>query len=295
MNIEYIKFTSTDGLVLDGLAVGKSTSSTVFIFIHGFSSSLFAGIPLAKTMSDQGSQVILFNNRGHDFIAKLKKVDKSAKKGYKTQLIGSSHEIFTDCVFDIEGAMKFVYDRGVSNIFLVGHSTGCQKVVYATTRLPQYASIVKGIILLAPVSDHAGELAHEGAQKVKNALEYAKNMVQKGRSHDIMPAEVWHKLVDAQRFLSLNDPESLEEIFSYSQPKKEAATLGSLKVPVLAILGDDDEHLDRPASMIADWLRKELGSLATVRIISGGNHNFTNLESALASSIHEWVNAVQQK
>ena len=87
MNIEYIKFTSTDGLVLDGLDVGRSTSSTVFIFIHGFSSSLFAGIPLAKTMSDQGSQVILFNNRGHDFIAKLKKLINQLKRDTRHSLL----------------------------------------------------------------------------------------------------------------------------------------------------------------------------------------------------------------
>lgn len=294
MNVECIQFTSIDGLMLNGLSLGKRTSSTAFIFIHGFSSSLFAGIPLAKKLSNKDSQVVLFNNRGHDFIAKLKKVDKAAKKGYKTQLIGSSHEVFTDCIYDIEGAIKFASERGASNIYLVGHSTGCQKTVFATARISsQYTSVLKGIVLLAPISDYAGELAHEGTQKVKNALKYARNMVQSGRPHDLMPTEIWHKLIDAQRFLSLNDPESEEEVFSYSQPKKEATTLRALRIPILAILGDSDEHLDRPARAVADWLSEELGSLVTVRIIPGGNHNFTDLENILANSIDEWVGMIR--
>jgi chaperonin GroES len=50
---------------------------------------------------------------------------------------GETFEIFGDCVDDLQGVVNLAKDRGVKEIYIVGHSTGSQKNVYY---LPKEAS-----------------------------------------------------------------------------------------------------------------------------------------------------------
>ncbi|HEY4516406.1 MAG TPA: alpha/beta fold hydrolase [Candidatus Paceibacterota bacterium] len=263
---------------------GKKPRRTV-LWVHGLGSSAFSMHHVTKSLLNKNTGVLTFNNRGHDIVSKT-----HCSVGKRGILGGTAHEKFTDCVDDIQGAINFARKQGVKNIYLAGHSTGCQKSIYWAYR--KKSRVVKGIILLAPISDWSAEMHLQGKKKIDRATKIARQMVQRGKKHELLPPGLWHQALDAQRFLSLCTPDSVEEIFSYAQPNKNPRTLRSVRKPLLVLLAEKDEYADRPAKEIAAWFEKNLTNKHKVVIISGVKHSFKGAEKRVAKAIKEFI-AVQ--
>ncbi len=196
------------------------------------------------------------------------------------------HEIFTDCVDDIDAAVRFAKSRGAKEIFLLGHSTGCQKSVYwASKRRGERA--VKGIVLLAPISDYASQRDIDKKGMLRKGQLHARKLVQKGEDHTLMPAALGGEFpCDAQRFLSLYTPESPEEIFSYAHARVPR-TLRSVRLPILVVLAEHDQHEKRSAQELAAWFMDEI--FAGEAIILPADHGFTGVEKQLARSVASFM------
>ncbi|MDO8593596.1 MAG: alpha/beta fold hydrolase [bacterium] len=272
---------------LNGLWFGSAKPKRVIIFVHGLSGSAFA-TTLAEEFVDRETAVITFSNRGHDKITRLHRLDKT-KKGYHSVRAGQAHEVFTDCVDDIQSVINFVRGAGVRDIYLAGHSTGCQKSVYYASKKENQKKI-KGIILLAPLSDYAGAVKSDTNGRLARATKIARGLVKRGKKHDLLPAYLTQGPIDAQRFLSLYTPESAEEIFTYALPKKNPKAFKSIQLPLLTILAADDEYGDRPAEEIAEWFRSHTRSKRySAHIISGSLHGFRGKEKRVANIVRSWM------
>ena len=248
---------------------------------------MFSKLDIAKGLTDTRTAVLVFNNRGHDKVSRVAYTNE--KKVGKTELGGGASEIFTDCIDDIQGAINFARRYGAREIYLVGHSTGCQKSVYWASR--KRGRGVKGIILLAPISDWAAETHLHGTKKVLQATKVAERMVHNKRAREFLPSELWHELLDAQRFLSLYDPNSVEEIFSYAQPRKHPRVFKSVHVPVLAIFAENDEFADRPVHALASWFQTNTQSKRfKTAIIPGVYHGFKGAEKRVTREIKKFIN-----
>src|SRR3989344_1989253 len=223
---------------LNGLWFGKAKPKRVIILVHGLSGSAF-WTSLAEALVDRHTAVVTFSNRGHNKVAKLYRLDNT-KKGYHSVTAGQAHEVFTDCVDDIQGVIDFVRGAGVRDIYLAGHSTGCQKSVYYASRKGNQKKI-KGLILLAPLSDYAGAVKSDTGGRLWRATKVARGLVKRGKGHDLLLASVALGPIDAQRFLSLYTPDSAEEIFTYAQPKKNPKAFKSIQLPILTVFAEDDE------------------------------------------------------
>ena len=273
---------------LNGLWFGPKKPKRVVVWVHGLGSSVFSMLPVVKALADTKIAVLAFNNRGHDVISRL----SSAKKKKKPTLAGAAHEVFTECIDDIQGAISFVRGKGVKEIYLAGHSTGCQKSVYfiskTRTRPP-----VKGLILVAPVSDYASARHLHGARKIERATKFARGLVRRGKQHELLPSNLWsQKLDDAQRFLSLYTPQSSETIFTYDMPKVNPATYKRVEVPMLVVWAEKDEYADRSAKEIIDWFKDHAQSEGfRAIVVSKVGHNFHPAEKAVASHIRRWISA----
>jgi len=275
--------------LLDGLWFGSQKAKKAIIFIHGLSSSAFSGHKLIVPLADKNTAVVTFSNRGHDKISKLKKIDKRKKKGYVSKRAGGTHEIFTECADDIQGAVNFVKDKGIEEIYLAGHSTGCQKSVYYLSRRGKQ-KLIKGVILLAPMSDYASALKFDKDDQLKKITKIAKELINKKRPHEILPLNVWPDMDDAQRFLSLYTPDSEEEIFSYCQPNKNPKTFSSIKIPTLVIFAEKDEYRDRPTKKIEKWFTDNSGSKdLQIFTIHNAPHGFQKYENEVVKKISHWL------
>lgn len=285
-NCEVITIKSPKKYLLEALWLGPKKAKTVYIFIHGLGGNLFSLLDLTKSLTGEDRAVLVFNNRGHGTMNRIRRENKKLIKGYKSYTMGFSHEIFTDCVDDIEAAVNYVKTNLAKNIFLIGHSTGCQKSIYYLSKRPK--TIVKGAVLLAPMSDYADMFSSMSLKKYNQLIARAKLMLKQGRQHELMPSKLWPIPTDAQRFLSLFSVDSEEEIFSYAS-KKEAKTLNKVNKKLLIILADRDEYRDRSIKKIATWFDENLiNKDYQLKIITQAHHNFRGHLAEVRENIIKW-------
>lgn len=286
---EVIRITTPQKYFLDGLWFGGDQPQRGLVFVHGLTDNAFSNHELVVPLANQDTAVVTFSNRGHGKISETKKEDIRKKRGYRPELIGEAHEVFTDCVDDLQGAVDYIKSRGVEDIFLVGHSTGCQKSIYYLSRRGKQ-DLIKGVILLCPVSDYAASPTWADPENLRKATRTARRLVKKGQPHTLLPTNIWPALHDAQRFLSLYTPDSEEEIFTYAQPGKPPTTLRKITIPTLAIYAGEDEYHSRPTKEITQWFRENSRAEdLVVTSIDGALHNFTGHTDEIIRLLRPWL------
>ena len=285
---EIVEIITPNKYVHHGLWVGPQKSKRVFINIHGLTSNLFSADKLYPLV-DAETAVLTFNNRGHDIVSKLKRLNQENPKGYDSELAGTAHEVFEDCVDDLEGAVQLCHTQGVKEVYLVGHSTGCQKSIFYLSKIKNKQN-VSGVVLLCPLSDYAS--VHLVADKIiyENALRFARAEVKNGRPKTLLSEKYWpRELINAQRFLSLYTSESSEEIFTYSHDKEPEA-FQSVLTPTLVILAGADEYGERPAKKIQFWFDSNKKSQYYKSIVvENAMHNLKGFEEEVCREIKDWI------
>lgn len=276
------QITTPRGYLLNGLWFGIRKPHTVYIWIHGLTGTVFSGQRIIEQLARGGTAGLTFGNRGQTHVSEVKR-----RKGDKTiyETAGTAFEKFTDCVDDIQGAVELARTTGAKNVYLLGHSTGCQKAIYWAAKGGRG---VRGIVLLGPLSDYADTLVPSKSKNYAAGVAHAKMLVRAGKQNELMPKKYtdWMFLT-AQRFLSLYTPESVEEIFTYAQPNTSPRLLRKVRTPILAVLAEKDEFADRPASTLYDWFLRHIYE-GEVRVIAGADHGFTGAEKTVGGVIREW-------
>ncbi|OGG56378.1 hypothetical protein A3D71_01660 [Candidatus Kaiserbacteria bacterium RIFCSPHIGHO2_02_FULL_55_20] len=291
----HIEITTPKKVVLNGLWFGPYSAKAskgkpkkpkrVIIFIHGLTASAFSMKRVVDALVDSQTAVVTFNNRGFEKITEIKRI-KGKKKVWVRA--GAAHEVFTECADDIQGAINFVKKAGVKNVYLAGHSTGCQKAYYWASKNKKEQN-VKGIILFGPLSDYAIAVEYDKRGKLAKSVAYARRLVRAGKAHELMPEKLgmWFPC-DAQRFLSLYSGNSAEEIFTYWDTSKNPRTLKSVRLPILVMLAGKEEFSDIPAKQIASWFNAHLRNGSAV-VVPNVGHSFKGGEKIVARAIGDFV------
>ncbi|HTR18801.1 MAG TPA: alpha/beta fold hydrolase [Candidatus Paceibacterota bacterium] len=281
-----VQITTPKHYILNGLWFGPKKPKRAIIFIHGLTASAFSMSRLIKELVGPETAVITFNNRGFEQVGEVKR-----KRRGETQWIrsGAGHEVFTESADDVQGAINLVKRAKVKEIYLAGHSTGAQKAYYWAYKNRREKG-VKGIFLLGPLSDYACAVEEDRNGRLKRSVAYARKLVRSGKPHGLMPKELGPWFVcDAQRFLSLYTPNSVEEIFTYIQPNKISRIVRSVTTPTAVFLAGAEEHTKRPAREIAAWFQKHLKPEDEVVIIPRVGHSFRGGEKKIAKVVRGFM------
>lgn len=272
------------GVLLNGLWFGPKKPRRLVIWVHGLGSSAFTKLDIVDRLIDAHTAVLTFNNRGHEKISRLRTARAS-----KSRRSGAAHEVFTDCIDDIEGAINFA-KRTARHIYLAGHSSGCQKSAYWAAKRGRG---VRGIVLLAPVSDYSAESMAQGTRTLEKAERVARRFVRDGRKHELLPESIWKWpwIADAQRFISLYSGKSAEEIFTYWDEKRNPAILKKIRKPILVLLAEKDEYAKGLTPRMADWFRRSIRAKHHVAVIQGAPHSFRGSEKLVAREIRKFISA----
>ncbi len=275
--------------VLNGIWYGPKKAKRVVILVHGLGGNMLNSFAsqFASVLTNADTAVLSFNNRGHGLVSKAYKSSPKSKKGYVRITAGAVHEIFEDCVDDIDGAVRYARAHGGKEVYLAGHSTGCQKSIFWASK--RKSAGVKGIILLAPISDYAGMRKAVGDKAINKALSAATKLVQAKKPHNLLPPSVWPEMTDAQRFISLYSTKGNEEIFPYWDEARSPKALRSVQVPILTVLAENDEYADRPAADMQAWFIEHLYT-GEVVIIPSVAHSFHGGEKQTAKAIGAFLN-----
>lgn len=280
-----------DKLIHQGIFFKPSKAlKKAILWVHGLTSKFYSNVPLmsefATQCERQGFGFASFNTRGHDIVTGIKKKDLSNEKGYSQISGGSSVEIFKDSVHDINAGVDFLHSQGFFQVIVVGHSTGSNKTCYYAAT--QNNTKIAGFVLAGPVSDQNAPGVDHG--KMYKDIRKMKSYIKKGKG-EVFVDDVYDMLITPKRYVSLFGDEDMYDYFSTG--KKLKSFLSKIRKPLLIVLGEKDEYVNKPAQKALDvFSRYAVSSNYKSVVIPGGFHSFNGKERQFVSAVLGWARGV---
>ncbi|HEU4371261.1 MAG TPA: alpha/beta fold hydrolase [Methylomirabilota bacterium] len=278
--VSLVRVRTRDGVWLDGVIVEpRRRRRAALVWVHGLGSAFASGQPLIRELSARltaaGFAYLKLNTRGHDVVA----------RGGR-RLAGAAFERFGESVEDIRAAIALARRAGYGTVILAGHSTGANKVLHYAAGVRDRR--VRGLILLGPVSDVAGETKRIGRRELRRRVAVAERIAR--RDPDALVPRAFG-FWGARRYLSLYRPGEAEDVFPYYRPRARWAALRRVRLPIAAVVGSRDAYLDRtPQALLEAFARNAVRARSfTGLVIPGAPHGFARHEPVLARAIVSWI------
>lgn len=282
MNIEFINNAYTsDGLRLPMVHFESNKKDICVICIHGMCETIidnyFATV-WGKLLAKNDIGFIYEHNRGHSIENDIVMKDGSFKR------CGCVYEIFEDCIYDIDLAIQTSKEKGYKRIILLGHSLGCNKVIYYYYK--KHPNILGMILASAPDMIESHLLIEPEYEEL---LKEAKENIEKNQ-----PTKLLHKMIEDYMYMSsqtyynwFHKNSNLNNLPIISNPKNWEQ-LETIDVPILTFSGSKDEdyylHLDLLKEKATNCKNFEY------QIIENTGHTYQEKELETGTLILNWIN-----
>ena len=303
MKAELIQFKTPDNLFLPGLLFRSSTFSTkVAIYLHGNgTSSILNAVDkindIAKSLSKKNISFLVFNNRGAQLIHKAYREIDGKKEKVKT---GTAYEIIRDCIYDINGALDYLKTKGFETFYLIGNSTGANKICVYNFYKPK--NPFSKFILISGGDDTGFNyhLSIRTKSKLYKYLKISEDMINRGKGEIFIPKYfLGGYLLTYQSFKDQCDPNGNYNVFPYYEilfkdrlgKKPFFKEYKSIKKPTLVIYGENDEYCYGKVPQIIELLRKNCTNPKQFKfaVIKNTDHSLEGKEKELAKLITEFL------
>lgn len=282
MNIEFISDAYTeDGLKLPMVHFESKEKNICVICVHGMCGTIidnyFATV-WGKYLSSNNIGFIYEHNRGHSIENDIVMKDGSFKR------CGCMYEIFEDCIYDIDLAIKTAKEKGYKRIILLGHSYGCNKVIYYYYK--KHPDILG--IILASAPDMIGSHILEQSD-YNDLLNEAKNNIDNGE-----PTKLLHKMIEDYMYMSsqtyynwFNKESNLNNLPVINNDN-HWNQFESIDVPVFTFSGSSEEEYYLKLDLLRD---KAINcNNFEYKIVDNTGHTYRNKEKEIADLIINWIN-----
>ncbi len=276
---ELITFFTDDQMPLHGFLVRRK-SKKCMIIIHGMGGNFYSSqrLPYFAEAFKEFS-VFSINTRGHDDVSSTKRVN-----GTKHIRTGTGTERFEESILDISAAIRIMWRMGFRKIVLIGHSTGCQKILYYQYKRNDRR--VKALVLLGPADDYSLGIADK--KKFRKTMSIVHDLQRKGKANVPSPELGFFS---PNRIMSVSSLKNVESRMLYYDGK--LAEFSSITTPICAIFGSEEEYRDRDVS---EYLKILSGKTHSKNyrsiVIDGAAHSFSGYEAKTANRIKEWLDEV---
>ncbi len=268
----------------------KEKSGTAILYIHGLSSVFHGHMGTCDAFLEVGEKMGIgfasFNNRGFCLISGIQKKDPATLTGIGHVKGGAGQEVFEECVLDIDAGITFLIGQGYKNVVLVGRSTGANKACYyaGTVNDPR----VVGVVLNSAVSDRLEKTPEE----IAATIPVMKRKIAEGKSDELLVGYSFFPMTP-KRYLSLYEKGSSEDVFDYGDEEPQMKIYSQIKKPLFVIMGEKDEHVDRPVvDIMKVFDNKTTSPKYKSMIVPGALHGFENHEEELAELVCSWIKTI---
>ena len=277
---ELLFFETEDRLKTSGFLM-SSGKNDVVVFLHGMGGNFYKDGFLygAQELLKRGVSFFTFNSRGAEVVKDFRDTEG------KHHLIGTALEKFEDTVKDIRGALNLLQNLGYKRMHLMGHSTGCQKILYYAHNTKDER--IKTLIHLSPAEDYEIWKNSLG-DEFEKILNTARKMVERGEGDKLIielykrTGEFW----SAQRFLSFVDRKNWEaRMFNY----ENLEIFSQITYPTLVLFGSQDPYFIKPIKWYIEKLRNAYqGKKLKIESLQG-DHSFHGVEKEAFSMIANFI------
>lgn len=303
-----IEFPTSDDLLLPGLlfAPEKSTKKAA-IFLHGNGSASVFYSPtraeaLAEALSNKGIALLLFNNRGAHFIKTINKVedpDLEVSSSYNDVTLGTAYEEIKDCVHDINGAVAYLHQLGYQELYLIGHSSGANKICVYDHYQPK--NLIKKYVLLGG-GDDTGILYKKigSKKKFKQYLKQAKEKNEQGKGRNLIPKYILDRWLSYQSFYDTVNPDGDYNTFPFTEylenlnlsTKPLFRYFKNISKPSLVLYGEKDDYAPAQSGVKAnEILHRHVAKKKNFvfDVVADADHSFHGKEVELGERVASWL------
>lgn len=278
--MKFIYDYTKDNLRLQAVHWESQTNETCIVLIHGQGGNVienyFAHI-WGKIFNDNNIGFIYGHNRGYSHINDIYTKDKNPKR------VGATFEIFEESLYDVDLWVNKAYELGYKKIILMGHSLGCNKVIYYIFKNNPK---LDGVILASPPDMVGLTLIEE--PNYEELVKEAKNNLENGE-----PRKLLNELLDGYSYTSsenfLNfylEGNNIDNLPIERNPK-HFEQLESLNVKTLAFSGSKETG---PYAKL-DILKDHAINCPSFKdyYIDGSGHTYNEHEEDVANLIVAWL------
>lgn len=298
--LEHIRFLATDSIQLAGLLHTPHTrTTTVALFLHGNgSASIFESVEktkaYAKALTSRHIAFFSFNNRGSGYIRKLKREINGKVEELKG---GTSHELIKDCIHDIDGAVELLQKKGFTRFFLIGESTGANKIVVYNLYKKDHA--FSACALVGGGDDTGIYYQFMGEKRFFRTLERCKMEIEQGNGTELASKSVISSLMSYGSLYDTMNPDGDYNIFPFYEyihnlslsTKPLFRQLQHLQIASLILYGEHDEFCYGKVPEVITILKTMMKghSNNAYVVIPGGDHGLSQHLDISTSVIAEWL------
>ncbi|HET7320760.1 MAG TPA: DUF1749 domain-containing protein [Candidatus Saccharimonadales bacterium] len=306
MKLAFISFLSEDKLKLPGLLyIPDHQTDKAAVWLHGMGDSGAFYNPerinaLGKALTDKGIALLAFNNRGAHDSKSLLIMDEALPEEERRYQAGTHYEKIIDSVHDIAGAAHYLKEQGYLELYLMGHSTGANKLCVYDAHA-KHNPFVR-YVLAGPGDDTGLFYSELGPNKFKKALAYAKQALKEGDNERVMPKYTGMYPFSAQAAADILDPEGnyntfpLYEATTQRLGKKPLfAEYSQITKPMLVVYGENDEYTytgggtEAALAIFRDFTHPKALPHSAFVAIPEADHGFHGQEDHFAKTVAAWL------
>ena len=283
MHCELIRTQSADGLRLDGALFSPAANTSgqlpldAALCLHGVGANFYTSSTLEgvrPTLLGLGLSVLNVNTRGHDTVF-------MASMAMGRRRLGAAYETVDDSRLDLAAWLKFLQQRGLKRVLLVGHSLGAIKSIYAQS-LEQYETVVGVVGISPPRLSHRAFMSSLESSVYFESLATAEDLIRAGKPNELFEARFpFPLLITAAGYVEKYGPAERYNIVNY---------VPQLACPALFVYGSKELETGPSFAGMPDTLRGLPGtSPRKVTVVPDADHNNTGVNDALAAEIRTWL------
>src|SRR4030042_6408638 len=245
----YVQIKTSDGLTLPGLLYEVKQKKAVAIHLHGNGSrSVFYTDDhrdeQAKALNEKGISFLLFNNLGAHYI---KKIDVELKGKVERKRFGMAYEKIKDCIKDIDAGINFLERLGYRKFYLIGESTGANKICVYHYYKPK--NKISKYVLIGGGDDTGIYYDLLGKEKFFKLLKKAGEKIKKGQGEELIKDLPQDEIFSYIGFYDIANPDGDYNVFPFLEKFKGIKLsqkplfrhFRSLNKPTFVVYGEKDE------------------------------------------------------
>jgi pimeloyl-ACP methyl ester carboxylesterase len=287
--MKFIEKFTNDGLKLPIVHYDGGKHNLCVIYIHGMAENIVEDAFTrlwAEKLSSSDIGFLYGHTRGFSQINYL--INKSGKR----ERYGTAYEIFDECILDIDLFVKTAIELGYQKIVLLGHSLGCNKVIYYISEKSADIPEIVGVILASPPDLVGLEKMPEYQDNYSELVAEATENMNSGNPRKILRSEIWGEYeLSSQTYLSLYSDNGRSDNLPLLINPEHFLQLEKLRVPTLAFMGENDDIKIRDIVDDLALIKSKAVNCPDfmTKIIASANHYYYEKEKETADLIENWL------